>query len=125
MKLSGIAKRMILILSVILLLLIAASLVYYRSLAFLPFALGALLGTAANIAKVFLIENAVNKTVGMAAEKGGNYIRLQNFLRFLLTGTVLVAAAFIPFVSLYGAAAGILGYQVAALFLKNYSEGEN
>jgi len=122
MKLSGIAKRMILILSVSLLLLVAASAVYYRSFAFLPFALGALLGAAANIAKVILLERAVNKTVGMEAETGGNYIRIQNFFRFLLTGAVLVAAAFIPFISLYGAAAGILSYQIAALLLKNYSE---
>ena len=43
-RLSDIAKRMMAVMGVMLLLLVAGSAVYYRSLDFLPFALGALLG---------------------------------------------------------------------------------
>jgi len=123
MGLSEIAKRMILVLGLIFFLLAAGSAVYYRSLACLPFVYGALLATACNVFKVILLDRAVKKTVSKDAASAANYLRLQQLLRFLLTGLVLVLAAFLPFLSLWGAAAGVLSYQVAALSLK-YIPGE-
>ena len=119
MKLSGPAKRMICFHLAALPLLAGGAAVFYRSWAFLPFAGGALLGTALNIAKVALLDRAVKKLAGMDAAKAGGYTFLQSLLRFLLTGGVLVLAAWVPFVSLWGAAASILVYQ-AALYSMNW-----
>jgi len=124
MRLSDIAKRMMAVMGAMLLLLIAASAVYYRSMAFLPFALGALLGVALNALKVRMLDRAVGKAVDMDGARAGGYIRGQHFLRFLLTGLVFVLAALVPFISLWGAAAGVLTLQVALFFLKRFPDGK-
>ena len=107
------AKRVALILCFLLLLLVLASIVYYRSLAFLPFAVGALIGVATNVLKVFLLDRSLQKFITMEKDKATNYIILQNLLRFLLAGVVLVLSAVLPFISLWGAAAGILTWPIA------------
>ena len=124
MRLSDIAKRMIKVICIFLLLLIAASAAYYRSIAFLPFAAGASLGVALNVLKVILLDRAVSKAVRMEKERAGNYIRIQHFLRFLLTGGVLVAAALLPFISIWGAAAGICTLQIALFFAKRSGDAK-
>ena len=115
---SDIAKRMMTVIGALLLLLVAASAVYYRSLAFLPFAFGALLGVALNVGKIIMLDRTVGKAVRMEQKDAGNYVRLQHFLRFALTGLVFLAAALIPFISIWGAAAGVCTLQVALFFTK-------
>jgi len=120
MKLSDIATKMLWVICVLLLLLVAGSIAYYRSLLFLPFAYGALLGAAVNMVKVVMLDRTVKKAVGMESNDAGNYVRLQYFLRFVLTGAVLVLAAKVPFISIWGAAAGILTMQFAAFCAKRF-----
>ncbi|MCL2699168.1 MAG: hypothetical protein FWE68_02560, partial [Defluviitaleaceae bacterium] len=97
----------------------AAGAVYYRSFEAVPFAIGTALGIGLNIVKVIMLGNAVDSAVKMTDGKAaGNYIRTQYFLRFVLTGAVLVFAAVVPFVSLWGAAAGVLTMPFAVMSMK-------
>ena len=117
---SDIAKRMLLVVGALWLLLVGASAAYYRSRDFLPFALGALLGVALNVAKILMLDRVVKNAVRMDEARAGGYIRLQHFLRLMLTGLVFVLAALVPFISLWGAAAGVLTLQVALFFAKRF-----
>jgi hypothetical protein len=84
-----------------------------------PFCLGVILMAGLNVAKVFLIERAVNRTVEIGSVRSGKtYIRLQYFLRFFLTGVVLIVAALTPVIDIWGAVAGVLTFSIAALSLK-------
>lgn len=118
MKLSEIAKRMIFTIGLLTLIFIAAAAVYYRSLDCLPFVWGTLLGALVSAAKVVLLERAVDRALGMDKDRAGNYVRLQHLLRLALSGAVLVLAALAPHLSLWGAAAGILSFQISLYFLK-------
>lgn len=113
MKVSPLAKRMIITIVGISALFVVASFVYYRSLAFLPFLLGALLGTGVSIWKVFVLERAVDRALGMDKKKAGNYVSLQQLFRLFVTGVVLFIGAVVPQVSLWGVAAGIIAFQLA------------
>jgi len=124
MKLNDIAKKMIFVLCILLVVIIATSAVYYRSFEFLPFAIGTSLVVALNIIKVIMLDRAVDKALAMTEGKdAGNYIRLQYFLRFILTGAVLVFAAVSPYVNLWGAVAGIFTMPIAA-HLMRFFHGE-
>ena len=119
MKINPIAKKMILVLCILLVIIIVASGVYYRSFAFLPFAIGASLVVALNIVKVIMLDRAVDKALNMTeASDAGNYIRVQYFLRFILTGAVLVFAATSPYINLWGAVTGIFTMPIAAYSMK-------
>ncbi|WP_373790570.1 ATP synthase subunit I [Jeotgalibaca porci] len=113
MKVSPLAKRMIITIVGIAALFVVASFVYYRSLAFLPFLLGTLLGTGVSIWKVFVLERAVDRALGMDKKKAGNYVSLQQLFRLFVTGVVLFTGAVVPQVSLWGVAAGIIAFQLA------------
>jgi len=123
MQLSDTAKRMTVVIGVSLLLPIAASIAYYRSFAFLPFALGALLGAALNILKVILLDHTVKRVIAMGQKNAENYVRFQHFLRFLLTGLLFGASAFLPFINIWGTAAGICTMQIAVFFAKRSAVG--
>jgi len=119
MKLNDIAKKMIFVLCILLVVIIAASALYYRSPAFLPFAFGALITITLNIFKVVMLDHAVDKTMAMTEGKDAkNYIRGQYFLSFILTGAVLVFAAVSPFISLWGAVAGAFTMKISAHSMK-------
>ena len=121
MKINDIAKKMIFVLCGLLVIIVVASVVYYRSLAFFPFALGASLVVALNIIKVVMLDRAVDKALTMTEGKdASNYIRLQYFLRFILTGAVLVFVAVSPdhYLNLWGGVAGVFTMPVAAYSMK-------
>jgi hypothetical protein len=90
---------------------------FFPSINAFYFALGVLLTTAVNIAKVALLDRAVRRALKMEEQAGANYVRVQYLLRFLLTALVLVIAAVVPFIDLWGAAAGIFTLQVAGYTL--------
>ena len=113
MKLKAIAKKMIIAIVLITFICVLIAFIYYRSLDFLPFLFGALLGAAVSITKVFLLENAVNQALLPGRTNAGLYIVFQNLIRFALTGLALLAGALIPQLSLWGAVAGIFSYQLA------------
>lgn len=119
MILSEPAKKMILVIGISSLIIIGIGVVFYRSFSAVPFAIGVLLTAALNIFKVFMVERTVNKTLDLVEETDGkNFVRIQYFLRYLLTGAVLVIAALTPFIDLWGAVAGILTFQIAVYAVK-------
>lgn len=113
MKLSDLAKRMIFTILIIASVCILASAIYYRSLDFLPFFFGVLLGSVISITKVFLLERTVDKVLIMEQKRAKNYVSIQHLLRMLLSGAILVLGAIVPQISLWGVAAGILAFQLA------------
>lgn len=121
MKLTKLAKKMILIICIIMLVFMTASVIYYRSLACLPFIYGGLLGCALSVYKVILLEKAVDKALGLEQSTADNYVRLQSLLRFFLSAVVLVAAALVPAISLWGAVAGVFSFQLS-LYVLRFSE---
>lgn len=113
---------MIFTIGILTLVFIAASVIYYRSPDCLPFVFGVLLGSAASIVKVMLLERAVDKALGMEKTSAGNYVRLQHILRLAFTGAVLVLAALVPAISLWGAVAGVFSFQIALYCLKVFKK---
>jgi hypothetical protein len=84
-----------------------------------PFALGVILVAGLNIVKVFMIERTVNKTAEIGdVGTGKTYIRLQYLARFGLTAVVLIVAALVDFIDIWGAVAGVIAFQIAAFSLK-------
>jgi hypothetical protein len=118
MKLSNLAKRMVFTIGIIAAICILCSIIYYRSMSFLPFMFGVFLGSALSIIKVFLLERAVDAALIMEQKRAGNYVSLQHLLRLLLSGVVLLLGALVPQISLWGVAAGILAFQLAIYNLK-------
>jgi len=118
MKLSGNAKSMLSAIGVSSLLFIAAGAVYYRSAEAFPFAYGVMLTSALNAVKVVLIERSVARVVRESAQSGKAVLQFQYLLRYALTAVVLVLAALAPFISLWGAIAGVFTFQIAAYAMK-------
>jgi hypothetical protein len=118
MKLSNLTKRMILTIIIIALICVIGSIIYHRSMDFIPFLLGVVIGSAVSIAKVFLLEHAVDKALTLGKKQAGNYVSLQHILRLLLTGVVLFLGAVIPQISLWGVAAGIFAFRIALYTVK-------
>lgn len=118
MNVSDISKKMISLIIIIGLLSIFASVIYYRSLDFLPFLLGVVLGSLVSITKVYLLRRAVDKTMTMDKAKAGNYVSLQHLLRLLLSGAALLLAALVPQINLWGTIIGILAFQLS-LYVTN------
>ena len=123
-ELSCIAREMMRAICVLSLLVIVASIVYHRSGAFLPFAFGVLLGAGLNVCKVMMMKRVVSKTICMEKPNAATYVRLQYSLRFMITGLVLFLSAVLPFINLWGAAAGIFTMPPAAFYAKNFIDGK-
>jgi len=104
---------------IIALLFIAGSIIYYRSLGFLPFLFGVLIGAAVSIAKVVLLERAVKKISAMEQQQAKNHIVAQQMGSLVLTAAALLLGALIPQISLWGTAAGILSFH-PAIYVANY-----
>lgn len=113
MKISDLARRMISAILFIALVCILGSIVYHRSLGFLPFLYGAIIGSATSIFKVFLLERAINKALAMEKNKALIYIFVQNILRLLISGVALVIGALVPQISLWGVVAGTVAFPLA------------
>lgn len=118
MKISDLAKRMITGILIISLIFIIGSIIYYRSLGFLPFLLGIILGSAASVIKIFLLERAIDMALSMKKEQASKYVVFQHILRLLLTGLVLFLGAVVPGISLWGVVTGILSFQLSVYSVK-------
>lgn len=125
MNLSLASKRMIIVVCISAFAFIVAGVAYHRSVMALFFAFGVILTSGFNICKVFMLERAINKTLEMSdPETGKNYIRLQYLLRYFLTGVVLLAVGLIhnyfdpPFISIWGAIAGVSTLQIAVIAIR-------
>lgn len=125
MRISKIAKRMMLVVCLLLPAITAAAFLYYRSWYALPFALGAALGVFLNVFKIITLDRMVTKVVTMETARARSYAKIQQLLRFLFTIAILLLSAFLPFINLIGTAAGVLTYQVAVFFIKGLTEQDD
>ena len=101
------------------LLMMVGGAVFYRSFEALEFALGVLLSSAFSAVKILMLEHNVKRILDMDnANSGQNYIRGQYLLRYALTGVVLVIAALVPFISVWGAVFGVLTMQIAVIAVR-------
>ena len=123
MRLSNMARKLIIWVGVIVLVCVLVSVIYYRSWDFLPFLYGALLGTVASVLRILLLDRAVNRALTMKKQKAGGYIGLQNLLRLAIAGVALVIGAIWEPLNLWGVVAGILAMQLSIYLLK-YSHKE-
>jgi uncharacterized membrane protein len=122
-KLSDIAMKMVLFLSILLPVIAAAGFAYYRAFTpdYLYFIFGAALGVALNICKVLMIERTIRRAEGMDPGHAKGFAGGQYLVRFMLTVAVLLVAALVPYISLVGAAAGVLSMPVAAYFANRFA----
>lgn len=118
MKISALAKRMLISILIINSAAVLIAAIYHRSLSFLPFLYGALIGSAAAGGKVFLLERAVSKSLSMDKKSAGGYVALQQILRLFITGIVLYVGAVSPGISIWGTAVGVLSFQIATYTVK-------
>jgi len=126
MKLSKPGKRMIFFVCVAALGVIVVGAAVYRSIEALYFAFGVVLTSSLNVAKIYLLERTVKNTLSMDDPGiGKNYVRFQYLIRYFLTGAVLLAAGLIsvyvdpPFISIWGAVAGIFTLQIAVIIVRS------
>ena len=156
-------KLMIRMVAIAALIIILIGIIYYRSLAAFPFALGVMVTSFLNIIKLRMLERTVWKIVQMDDQEAGkNVIRFQYLLRYFITGVVLVIIGLIsnyttqppvyssrevyiavwawlfpgapdalksaPFISIWGAIAGIFTLQLSVILvrsLKLEKDGDN
>jgi len=151
-KPSKLMMKMVVIAALI---IIIIGIIFYRSLAAIPFALGVLATSGLNIFKLRMLEKTVQKVIYMDDQEAGkNVIRLQYLLRYLMTGAVLVVIGLIhnyttpppfyssrdlyiavwaalfpsapeallnaPFISMWGALAGIFTLQLSVIIVRSF-----
>lgn len=81
----------------------------------LQYAVGLALGGTFSVIKVVMMEKSLNKIAEAGEEKQAKGMGQMYFvIRFILTAVVLVAAALLSFVGIFGTIAGILSLKVAA-----------
>lgn len=114
---SDISKKMMVSIGALSLLAMGAGVVYYRSFDCLPFLAGTLLGALTSVLKVILLAKGIDKALTMEQARATAYIYGQHVLRLVLTAAALVAAALIPWLSLWGAVVGVLTYQISLYIL--------
>lgn len=81
---------------------------------FLPYILGLILGTAFAVAKLILMEQAINKSLGMSPKTAEKYIYAQYMLRYFLTGLLLFFVIKSKNISLLGFLIGLFSLQISA-----------
>jgi hypothetical protein len=126
MNLTLPAKRIILFIGIVAIIIIVAGAAIYRSIEAIYFAFGVILTSSLNVLKILLLDRAVRKAIDSNEPKvGSNYIRVQQIIRYLLTGTVLLAAGLIsvyinpPFINIWGAVAGIFTLQISVIIVRS------
>jgi len=138
-KMSWASRRMIAVMLILSVIIIICGAVVYNTLDIQPlgrvsggsftaqrmdavaFAYGVIFLLIINIIKIILSENAANEVIKMSAEGSksvSGYIQMQAMSRFALTVGALLAAAFIPFIDVFGAVFGALVWQIAVYSVK-------
>jgi len=116
-NLTGYANKMIIVIICVSMLLIIGGIIFLRSPLAVEFALGVAMACGLNIVKVKLLKHAVERAttrgVGAAGYTMGMYL-----IRFVLTGLVLVASHYIPFVGMPGALIGLISMPIASYSLR-------
>jgi len=94
-------------------LMMAGGVAFFRSNYAIDFGLGVGMSLVLNVGKVVWLKHCVNRSTTMQPGAAGAYISIHYILRYILTGLVLAAAHFLPMVSMFGAAVGLLSMPFA------------
>jgi hypothetical protein len=90
------------------------------------YALGLLLGVAATLLRIVLLERSIGKSLDMEPGRAKLYATAQFLLRYAATGGVLVFAALTPqYMNFFGTAAALASLQLAAYLHNHLWKGEN
>ena len=123
-NLTEVTQKMILIIAVLAGIICLGGLAFFRSIEAFYFANGVILAAVLNGCKVILLEKMVKK-LGAAPESYRTHrVYLQFILRFALTAGVLLIGVFVPFVNLFGIAAGIFTLPIAGFAMKLFPNAE-
>jgi len=82
------------------------------------FVAGLVLGAILSVARLLLLEQAINKSLSMQSAYAGVYAVLQISLRNFLTTGLLACTLFISFISIWGVLAGMLLLKSSAFSLR-------
>lgn len=106
--------------------------IYYRSIHALYFALGVAITSGLNVAKMYLVERTANKTLEIESQDTGkNYVKLQFLFRYVITIVVLLGIGLVnlfvapPFISIWGAVAGLFTLQIAVIIVRHKSQSDD
>jgi len=124
MKLSGVSKKMILVISILTLVVLAVGAIFFRSFTILPFAVGTLSGSLLSVVKVLMLERTAARISMPGSNPSVGKVYLQIFLRFFLTAGVLLVMALWSPPALLGAACGIFTLPIAAFAMKWFPQVE-
>jgi len=113
------SRKIILTIIALSFLLALGCVLFFRSMDALPYVIGVVVATLLNIAKFYWLRASAIKASEMdTASRAGFSYQIHYFLRLLLTGGVLLAAALLPdnIINLLGVALGILVFPIAMRF---------
>lgn len=126
MNLSKTTKNIIMMIGIVALVFIIGGIVFHRSILALYFALGVIITSSLNVAKMYLVERTVNNTLEIENQESGKiYVKLQFLLRYVITIAVLLGVGLInvfvypPFISIWGAIAGLFTLQIAVIIVRH------
>jgi len=125
MKISDIAKKMMTIIGISVVFLVVGSVIFYRSIACLPFIYGVILAAVANIIKIVMLDITVKTVQTKGVDAVGRYVVAQNYIRLLLTAAIVIVAIYMPFINHWGTITEILMYRLAIYALKGYKINES
>ena len=102
--------------------MIGAAAIYFRSIQAVPFAVGVLLTSFMNIAKLIMLEKSMAETIPMEQNDIKIYIYGQHALRVVMLVAVFGIAAFAPdeIVSIWGAVFGFFTLKIASYSVMFY-----
>ena len=106
-------SKMIKAITIISVLMMVIGAAFFRSSLAIGFVIGVAMSMGLNIVKALWLRHSVSRAVNMEQAAGTAYIAVMHVLRFVATGLVLVAAHFLPFTDMFGAAVGLLSMPFA------------
>lgn len=80
----------------------------------MAYTFGIIIGGAATVVKVFMMENTMEKAVLKQPHEATNYVRAQFMLRYIITFLVLFIGVYTPYISLIGLGIGVFSLKPAA-----------
>jgi len=105
--------------------MMVAGIAIFRSYFGIQFAIGVGVAMVLNLVKIKWLKYCVTQAVSMETARGGAFIGIHYILRFVLTGLVLAATHFLPFVDMFGAVVGLLAMPFANYAVHFFSISRN
>ena len=130
------ARRMIMVIAILGLVMMAGGVLLYRGTEWLVFALGVFMTAGTHAFKLIWLKRTITKATNLDAQQAVNAVRAQYLLRFLLTIVVLAVAGLLSQIEaigipiILGAALGLMtlpvaGYSMHFFIKKDLQQEEN